>query len=75
MAVIRRTSRQVNPTLTLKLSAHDSDNRIYECAAAGAVDYIVTGNTKHFQQEYRRIRIVTPREFIELARAELGLPG
>jgi putative PIN family toxin of toxin-antitoxin system len=75
IAVIRRTSRHVNPTLTLTLSAHESDNRICECATAGAVDYIVTGNAKHFQQEYRSIRIVTLREFIELARAELSLPG
>jgi len=74
MAVIRRTSRQVKPVVTLKLSVHESDNRIYECAATGGADYIVTGNAKHFKQEYRSTRIVTPREFIELARAELGLP-
>jgi uncharacterized protein len=53
---------------------HESDNRVYECAATAGADYIVTGNAKHFQREYRSTRIVTPREFIELARAELGLP-
>jgi uncharacterized protein len=75
MSVIRRTGRPVKRTLTLKISAHESDNRIYECADAGGADYIITGNSKHFPRAYRATQIVTPREFIALARADLGLPG
>src|SRR5690349_7242853 len=37
----------------LKVSAHEEDNRIYECAVAAKADYIVTENTKDFKKPYK----------------------
>src|SRR5436309_2015122 len=43
----------------LKLSEHEEDNRIYECAVAAKADYIITENTKHFKQPYKITKIIT----------------
>lgn len=50
----------------LKISDHEDDNRVYECAAAAKADYIVTENTKHFQQPYRTTAIVTAGQLLRL---------
>lgn len=48
------------------------DNVVLECALAGDSDYIITGD-KHLLElkEYGKIKVVTPREFIEIL-YELG---
>ena len=46
--VLERASVKVKPRGRLKISGHDEDNRIYECAVAAKADYIVTENTRHF---------------------------
>jgi putative PIN family toxin of toxin-antitoxin system len=56
----------VTPTVTLKISSDDDDNRIYECAAEALADYIVTGNTRHFPRPYKATRILTARQLVEL---------
>ena len=59
-------SLQVTPTVTLKISSDDDDNRIYECAAEALADYIVTGNTRHFPRPYKGTSILTARQLVEL---------
>ncbi|MBI4532240.1 MAG: putative toxin-antitoxin system toxin component, PIN family, partial [Candidatus Latescibacteria bacterium] len=43
------------------------DNRYLECAVEGTANYLVSGN-KHLLRlrEYRRIRILKPKEFLEV---------
>src|SRR5581483_11203339 len=43
----------------LTVSAHEEDNRIYECAVAAKAHYIVTENAKHFKKPYKLTRIVS----------------
>jgi uncharacterized protein len=50
----------------LKLSGHESDNRIYECAVAAKADYIITENIKHFKKPYKTTKIITARQLLEL---------
>jgi predicted nucleic acid-binding protein len=50
----------------LKISNHEDDNRIYECAVAAKAHYIVTENAKHFPTPYKATRIVTARQLLEL---------
>ena len=66
LAVLRRTSELVKPGRKLTISRDESDNRFYECAEAGAADFLITGNTLHFPVHHKTTKIVTPREFIEL---------
>jgi len=56
----------VTPPRTLKISAHEKDNRIYECAAASGADYIVTGNTRHFKTGNGRTQIVNASQLLSL---------
>ena len=64
LALIRRTSKLVSPTTTLKISSHESDNRFYECAEASAADYLITGNIADFSQDHGKTKIITPRGFV-----------
>jgi len=50
----------------LKISKHEEDNRIYECAVAAKADYIITENTKHFPKPHKYTRIVTARQLLRL---------
>lgn len=65
LKLIRQIGIVVRPTLTLKISPDDSDNRFYECAHAGKAAFLVTGNRDDFPEDYKMTRIVTPREFVE----------
>ena len=72
--LLERVSVKVTPRVVLKLSSHEPDNRIYECAEAAHARYIVTGNHKHFAQSYKSIEIVNSRQLLDLLAAESG-PG
>jgi len=50
----------------LKISGHEDDNRIYECAAAAKADFIVTENAKHFKKPHKTTRIVSARQLLRL---------
>jgi hypothetical protein len=50
----------------LKISEHEEDNRIYECAVAAKADYIVTENTKHFKKPHAYTKIITARQLLKL---------
>jgi putative PIN family toxin of toxin-antitoxin system len=66
LALLEREATMVAPTERLAISAHDSDNRFYECADAAGADYIVTGNSKHFTKSHKNTRIITGRQLLEL---------
>jgi len=41
-----------------------ADNKFLECAATVKVDYLITGNTHHFNfNEFEGVQIVTPAQF------------
>jgi len=61
----------VRPTVRLSaVVAHDEDHRILECALAARADFLVTGDRKHLLplKAFRGVRIVSPREFLDLLR-------
>src|SRR5437773_2341401 len=43
-SALERAGVKVKSSGRLKISGHEDDNRIYECAAAAKADYIVTEN-------------------------------
>jgi len=58
----------IHPTLRLKVVKEDpDDNKIIECAVEGKSDFIITKD-KHLLnlKNYKKIRIVTPEEFLRL---------
>lgn len=54
-------------TLILNVLDNDpDDNMVLACAKEGIATHLVTGNTKDFpSNEYKGIKIVTPRKFLE----------
>ncbi len=63
---IAELSERVQPTETLSIITDDpSDNRILECAAAGEVDYIVSGD-KHLLklEQFRNTPILKVTDFL-----------
>jgi len=66
MGKINRKALIVTPTKRLKIiKADEPDNRVLECAVKAKVDFIITGNKRHFPfEEFKGSKIVTPREFI-----------
>lgn len=64
--VLGRAAIEVKPRGRLKISDHEQDNRIYECAFAAKAHFIVTENTKHFKSPYRTTKIVTARQLLKL---------
>ena len=75
---VREALAEVNAVASLVKSsvrlsgilAYDQDHRILECALAAQAQFLVTGDKKHLQplKTFRGIRIVSPREFLDVLR-------
>jgi len=76
--VLRQLSRfteRVQPTQRLDIITSDPpDNRILECAEAGGVDYIVTGDKRHILPlgSHAGISIVKLADFMRQVQGETG---
>jgi putative PIN family toxin of toxin-antitoxin system len=68
-------AESVVPRETIRVLTDKPDNRILECAAAGAADVIVTGDRAMLALgQFRGIAIIPLREFLRWATAGLGEP-
>ncbi|MBF0606528.1 MAG: PIN domain-containing protein [Magnetococcales bacterium] len=56
----------VRPVNQVEFIKNDpADDKFLDCALEAKVDYIITGNTRHFPLgNFNGIKIVTPQEFI-----------
>lgn len=71
LKLIKNRSHTMVPLLRLDV-AHDPDDNIFlECADVAGADYLVTGNQKHFPRFWKKTKIVTTKEFINLAAPHL----
>lgn len=64
--LLESISLRFKPRDRLKISGHEDDNRIYECAVAAKADFIVTENTRHFKKPYKTTKIATARQLLRL---------
>lgn len=61
----------VEPTAKFDVVRDKSDNKVIECAFDCKADYIVTGDPDLLElKEFRGIKIVTAKEFLEKVRME-----
>jgi putative PIN family toxin of toxin-antitoxin system len=59
-------SQIVEPSERLDILSDEPDNRILECAVAGGVDVIVTGDRSVLKLgDFRGVKIVSLREYLE----------
>jgi len=68
--LLERASVKVKSSGRLKISPHEEDNRIYECAVAAKADYIVTENTKHFTLPFKNTKIIKATRLLKLLDSE-----
>ena len=69
LALIANYSQIIEPKIKANVVPEDAkDNMIIECALSSDADYIITGD-KHLLKlkEYKGIKILAPKEFLELA--------
>ncbi len=68
LAELRKRATLIEPEDTLDISSHKADNRFLECAEASCADFLVTGNKRHYPQQWKNTRVVNAREFLEVLR-------
>lgn len=67
LKLIHENVTTVNPEERVTILKDEADNRFLECAHASAAHFLITGDRRHFGLLYfRKSRIITPREFIEI---------
>lgn len=70
--LIRKRAHLVNPVRTVQAASDPADNVFVECADAARADYLVTGNVRHFPRFWKNTKIVTSREFLQMAAPHLA---
>ncbi len=71
LQLIKNRSFLVAPYRRLEVTIDPDDNIFIECADAARADYLITGNRRHFPRFWKGTKVITPREFIEIAAPHL----
>jgi putative PIN family toxin of toxin-antitoxin system len=69
--LIKKHSHAVSPSRQLSVTSDADDNIFIECADAARADYLITENQKHFPAYWKCTKIVTSREFVNIAAPHL----
>ena len=69
--LIRNHSQTVKPSRQLQVTHDPDDNKFLECADAARADYLVTGNQRHFPSYWKKTKVITSREFIDIVAPHL----
>ncbi len=64
---IETKSYWVTPARRLRVARDPDDDMFVECADAARADYLITGNMRHFPRYWKRTKVITSREFLDLA--------
>ncbi|MBM3786512.1 MAG: putative toxin-antitoxin system toxin component, PIN family [Acidobacteria bacterium] len=71
LQLIEIRTRLVKPTRKIEVTIDPDDNKSLECAGAAGADYLVTGNQKHFPKFWKRTKVISSREFVDLVAPHL----
>jgi putative PIN family toxin of toxin-antitoxin system len=71
LPLIRSHSQTVTPSRPLQITPDPDDNILLECADAARVDYLVTGNPRHFPKFWKKTKVITSREFLSIVAPHL----
>ena len=69
--LVKNHSHTVFPSRQLNITSDPDDNIFIECADAARADYLVTGNQKDFPSYWKCTKVVTSREFVNIAAPHL----
>jgi len=71
LQLIRNRSYKVTPLVHIEVAGDPDDDKFLECADAARADYLITGNQRHYPKFWKRTKIITSREFIEVVAPHL----
>ena len=71
LQLIGNRSHLVRPARPLQAARDPGDDKFLECADAARADYLVTGNQRHFPKFWKKIKVITSREFISIVAPHL----
>lgn len=67
LTFIKTNGELVFPVEKISICRDPKDNRVLECALAGSVDFIITGDKDWLAIKlFKKIPIVTPRKFLNI---------
>ena len=65
LRAIRQSAIWVKPSLKVHACADPDDDVFLECALEARAHYLVTGNSRHFPNQWANTLIVNPRQFLD----------
>jgi predicted nucleic acid-binding protein len=71
MQLLKNRSYLVAPQRRIDVAGDPDDNKFIECADVASADYLITGNRRHFPEFWKKTKIITPREFINIVAPNL----
>jgi putative PIN family toxin of toxin-antitoxin system len=71
LRLIRSRSHSVKPSRPLEVAKDPDDDKFIECADAARADYLVTGNARHFPKFWKKTKVITSREFMDIVAPHL----
>ena len=71
LQLVAKRSYSVRPARRLRVTSDPDDNIFLECADAARADYLVTGNLKQFPRYWKKTKIISAREFMNLVAPHL----
>ncbi len=71
MQLILKHAHSVKPSRTLQVAKDPDDNVFLECADAAQADYLVTGNPRHFPKFWKKTKVITSRELMDIVAPHL----
>jgi len=71
LQLIRSHSHVITPFRLLDVTKDPDDNKFLECADAARADYLLTGNLQHFPRFWKKTKVITSREFINIVSPHL----
>lgn len=71
LQLIKRHSQSMKPSRPLQITRDPDDNMFLECADSARADYLVTGNPRHFPKFWKKTKVITSRELIDIVAPHL----
>jgi putative PIN family toxin of toxin-antitoxin system len=71
LQLIQNQAHLVKPPRPLQVTSDPDDNKFLECADVARADYLVTGNQRHFPKFWKKTKVITSREFIDVVAPHL----
>jgi uncharacterized protein len=71
LQLIQSRANPIKTSRALHVTKDPDDDKFLECADAARADYLVTGNTRHYPKFWKKTKVITSREFIDIVAPHL----